>query len=138
MKLSELSKRIILAVCILFAIIVLVSVIYYRSFEFLAFALGAFLTCGLNIVKIIMLERTVDKAVEMEIAQAKNYITAQYLLRLAITAVVLVAAALAPFINIWGAVIGIITYQPAVYSVKQFFCRGEDAAKTDKADKTAG
>ena len=135
MKLSELSKRVILAVCILCAIVILASVIYYRSFEFLAFALGAFLTCGLNVVKIIMLERTVDKAIEMEAAHAKNYITAQYLFRLAITAVVLVAAALAPFINIWGAAAGILTYQPAVYSVKRFFCRDEAATK---ADKTAG
>jgi len=89
------------------------------SEEALPFALGVLLTSALNVFKINMLERTVRKTVDMEDATTgKHYVRLQYLLRYFLTAAVLLIAALTPFVNIWGAILGIFTLQIAIISVR--------------------
>ena len=125
MNLSRPSKRMILVIGISVLVLIVAGVLIYRSLEALYFAFGVILTSSLNVLKIIMLERTVNKVVGMDEPDAgKNYVRLQYLLRYILTGAVLLAAGLIsvyvhpPFINIWGAVAGIFTLQIAVISVR--------------------
>jgi len=118
MKLSEAAKRMILVVCISLVVLIAGSIAFYRSMEFLPFALGAVLGVATNIVKIVMLERAVNNAVGMETKKAENYLRMQYFLRYIITGAVLAAAILLPPFNIWGAALGIFTLPIAALFAK--------------------
>ena len=118
-KLSLAARKMILVLCVSALVIIAGGAIYYRSLEALAFALGVALSTALNFFKVSMLERNVKKILIMDDAGAgTNYIRLQYLMRYALTAVVLVAAALIPFINIWGAILGVLMMQVAVIAIR--------------------
>jgi len=125
MNLSMPSRRIILVIGISALVLIAVGAVIYRSLEALYFAVGVILTSSLNVFKVMLLERTVKKAVDMEQPDTgNNYVRLQYLLRYFLTGLVLLAAGLVsvyvepPFINIWGAVAGLFTLQIAVISVR--------------------
>ena len=89
------SRLMIKMVMIAALILVAAGAVYYRSFAVIPFALGVLATSGLNILKLRMLERTVQKVIYMEDQETgKNLIRLQYLLRYFLTAVVLVAIGL--------------------------------------------
>jgi len=72
-------------------IIIVIGLIYYRSLAVIPFALGVLATSALNVLKLRMLERTVQKVVYMEDQETgKNMIRLQYLLRYFMTGLVLV------------------------------------------------
>jgi len=109
------------------------GVVYYRSYSAGPFAVGVLLMAALNIWKVVMLGRVVRRAADMDDKKdAKNYVRAQYLFRLLLTAVVLVIAATdyVPFVNLWGAVAGIFTLQIAAFSLK-FFPMEDDEKTAD-------
>lgn len=118
MKLSDLAKRMIITILIIVLACVLGSVLYYRSLDFLPFLFGAILGSLVSIVRVFLLERAVDKAVEMEKKQAGNYVTIQHLLRLLLSGLALVLGAIVPQINLWGVVAGILAFQLALYNLK--------------------
>jgi len=92
MVLSKPSKLIVRMIGIAALIIILIGVVYYRSFAALPFALGVIVTSVLNIIKMRMLERTVQKVTDMDTDDqdtGKNIVRIQYLLRYFITGVVL-------------------------------------------------
>ena len=130
-NLSDMAKRMMLVVCALLPVLIAGSAIYYRSLSFLPFALGAVMGTALGAAKIVMLDRMVSKVVGMEPARAGNYVRVQQLLRLLLTGIVLVIAALVPFISLWGAAAGVLTYQIAVYSLKWFQKRDAGAVGDD-------
>ena len=106
-------------VCASLAVIIAGGVAYFRSLEYLPFALGAVMGAGLNVVKILLMERTVDKSVVMEKSRAENYLRLQYLLRYLLTGAVLIAAVFVPFLNLWGAALGILTMPVATFFVRK-------------------
>jgi len=121
MQLSLSSKRIIRMIALAAFVMIIGGALFYRSFEALPFAFGVLVTSALNVLKIIMLERTVNKTLDMEDPDSgRNYIRLQYLFRYFITAVVLVVIGIihtrsaVPVISIWGALFGIFTMQIAV------------------------
>lgn len=118
MKLSNLAKRMIITILIIVSVCVLASVIYYRTLDFLPFLFGAILGTAVSIVKVFLLERAVDKALDMEQKQAGNYVSIQHLLRLLLSGVVLTLGAIVPQISLWGVVAGIFAFQIAIYNVK--------------------
>jgi len=125
MKLNDIAKKMIFVLCILLVVIIATSAVYYRSFEFLPFAIGTSLVVALNIIKVIMLDRAVDKALAMtEGKDAGNYIRLQYFLRFILTGAVLVFAAVSPYVNLWGAVAGIFTMPIAAHLMR--FFHGEE------------
>jgi len=72
-------------------IIIVIGIIFYRSLAALPFALGVMATAGLNVLKLRMLDRTVQKIIQMDNQETgKNIIRLQYLFRYFITGVVLV------------------------------------------------
>jgi len=132
MKLSGPAKKLI---CIHLAALPLLAggaVVFYRSWAFLPFAGGALLGTALNIAKTALLDRTVKKLVDMEAAKAGGYTFLQSLLRFLLTALVLAVPAFAtrwgvPIGVFWGAAAGVLVYQLAVYSVRLFTKKGDNA-----------
>jgi len=137
MNLSGIAKRMILVVCGALLVLVAGSIVYYRSFEFLPFAFGALLGTVLNIIKIVMIDRTVKRAVDPGSKIAANAVLIQQLLKFALTGLVLVLAATIPFISLWGAVFGILTFHVAAWSLKSYPGSGEDAADSAEHDKSS-
>jgi len=91
-KASKLMTRMIMVAAL---IIIIAGVIYYRSLAALPFALGVIIISGLNIIKVRMLEKTVQKVLSMDNQESgKNLVRFQYLLRYMLTGVVLVAIGL--------------------------------------------
>jgi len=93
------SRLMIKMVFISALIIIAAGVVYYiATNQFLAvipFALGVMASSGLNIFKLRMLERTVQKVIYMDDQEAgKNIVRLQYLLRYFMTGVVLLAIGL--------------------------------------------
>ena len=118
MKLSDLSKRMIITILIIAFAAVLISVLYYRSMEFLPFLFGVLLGSAFSIFKVFLLENAVDKALAMGTKKAGSYVGIQHFLRLFLTAVVLFLGAVLPQINLWGVVTGVFAFQLAVYNIK--------------------
>jgi len=115
---SEIAKRMMTVVCILFLLLIAASIVYYRSTAFLPFALGCLLGTALNVVKIILLDRTVGKMVHMAKEDAANYARLQHFVRYLLTGLIFLASALISFISIWGTAAGIFTFQIAMYLTK--------------------
>ena len=128
MRLSDLSKRMIKVVCVLTALTLAAGAAFYRYFSYPPFAFGALLGAALNILKVIMLNRTVIKLSNIEVERARNYALIQHLARFALTGAVLVLSAVLPFLDIWGAATGIFIFQIAAYSMKRGIDREEDAS----------
>ena len=112
-------------ICTTAMVIIAGGAAFYRSLEAVYFAFGVLLTSALNVLKVILLERTVKNIANMDEPETgKNYVRLQYLLRYFLTGLVLLIAGLVsvyvdpPFINIWGAVAGVFTLQIAVISVR--------------------
>jgi hypothetical protein len=118
MKLTQLAKKMILIICILMLIFTAASIIYYRSLACLPFIYGCLLGGALSSYKVILLDKAVDKALGLEQKTADNYVRLQHLLRFFLSAVVLVAAALIPAINLWGAVAGVFFFQLSLYVLR--------------------
>jgi hypothetical protein len=125
MNLTLPAKRIILFIGIVAIIIIVAGAAIYRSIEAIYFAFGVILTSSLNVLKILLLDRAVRKAIDSnEPKVGSNYIRVQQIIRYLLTGTVLLAAGLIsvyinpPFINIWGAVAGIFTLQISVIIVR--------------------
>lgn len=118
MNLSKIANRMIRTILIVAGIALVISIIYYRSLAFLPFLFGVVLGTLSSIVKVILLDRTVDKAVAMEKKEAKRYVSSQQFLRLIVSAVPLIIGAFVDGVSIWGAVVGVLAYQLGAYSTR--------------------
>jgi hypothetical protein len=131
MRLSIAARKMILVIIITSLIFIAGGAAFYRSPEAVAFAAAAALMAGLNVIKVYMIERTVHKSIDMDDAnEGKNYVRLQYLVRFAITGVILAAAALFTgrtglYGSVWGAVAGVFTFQIAAFCLR-FFNLEED------------
>jgi hypothetical protein len=99
------------------ALIILAGALYYRSAGFVPFSLGVLLGAAGNVLRIFLLDRAVGQSVRMDRKKGVHYIRFQYLLRLLVSAAALGIAVAVPFINVYGAVAGILTMQIATFSI---------------------
>ena len=125
--LSVIAKKMVSAIVILSLLLIAAGIAYHRSFAFFPFAFGVSLGAGVNVFKVLMLERTVGKTIDMGKKDAENYVRFQYFLRFLITGLVLVLSAITPFIGIWGAAAGIFTMPLAAFYAKSFIGRNNKA-----------
>lgn len=117
MKLSEEARGMIQTILVIGVIGMLISLLYYRSIDSLPFLWGALIGTFVSIIKVIMLDRTVDKSLTMEAKQASNYVALQQLVRLGISAIALYIGATVDGISLWGVVVGVLSFQAAIYRV---------------------
>jgi len=128
MSLSVTVKRMILVIGISSAVISLIAAGYYAFFSaepflasWLPFVIGVFLMGALNCLKVLMIKSTVSRALDMDSpGTARGFVSLQYLVRFLATGVILWVSHTAPFINLWGAVAGVFTFQIAAHSLRFF------------------
>lgn len=118
MKLSDIAKRMIKVILIISLICITGSIIYYRSTEFLPFLYGVLLGGLTSILKVYLLDRSLDKSLAMEEKKAISYLTLQNIIRMILSGLALVIGALVPLISIWGVAAGILAFSLAAYSEK--------------------
>jgi len=125
MKLSKTANRMVLMIGVAALALIIIGAAIYRSIDALYFAIGVILSSSLNVGKVFLLERTVQKTLEMDNpTTGKNYVRFQFFLRYVCTGLILAGAGLIstyvdpPFINIWGAIAGIFTLQISVIIVR--------------------
>jgi len=136
MELSATVKKmtVIIAVAAVILIIAGVVVIHlrYPNNSAVHFAIGVIMTSALNAFKIVMLERVVNKAIDMgEGKGVKSYVRSHYLFRFVLTGVILFAAVKISPTALWGAVAGVFTLQISVYAMKFFAGKDEKTAPRD-------
>jgi len=85
------------------------------------FALGVAAAMGINIVKVLWLKNTVNKAVDMEANAARRHLQWQYLMRMVFTLAVFLVVVFIPFANFVGTAIGIFTFPVAMHLMRLFF-----------------
>ena len=120
---SFVSKMMKAVVCI--SVLMMVGgVIIFRSSFAAQFALGIGMSMALNLVKIVWLRYCVTKAVSMETSGGGAFIGIHYMLRFALTGVVLVVAHFLPFVDMFGAVVGLLSLPFANYATHFLTRRG--------------
>jgi len=124
-NLSAPSRKIIQWIMISAGAIIVVGAIVYRSWVALPFAFSVTIVSALNVLKIWMLERTVNKISDMDDpGTGKTYVKFQYLVRYFGTVILLLAIGFIylyspiQIVNVWGAIAGIFTMQIAVMRVR--------------------
>ncbi|MCL2056554.1 MAG: ATP synthase subunit I [Oscillospiraceae bacterium] len=120
MGLSNTAKRMILLIGAVSAVFAVGAVIYYRSTDALPFVIGLVMLAAVNVLKAVLLDKSVNRVSGMEEKDGRNFMRGGYLLRLVITGAALLFAALSDAVSIWGAVAGICTWQIAAYMLKLF------------------
>ena len=115
MKISNTSKQIIIMMIALFLIIFGVSVFFINDTK--SFFIGLSFGTIFSILKLILIEKTLNKALDMTGKKAANYIRIHYTLRYFLTFAVLLIAVYKDF-NIIGVIIGILLPLPAIYIAK--------------------
>ena len=116
--LSEAASKMLLALIVLSATFVVAGIVFYRSMAVLPFILGVILIFGANSLRVLMLDKTTSDIVNMEGPAAQARVLIQFLLRYVIMGVVIMAAALTPYISLLGVTLGIISWTLAVLSLK--------------------
>ncbi len=114
MKLSQTNVKLILVVLALGLFASGISLVFYKNISFCGgVAFGALFT----ILKLILTEKSIDHSMKLDEKGADVYMKAQYAVRYFITGGALIASALIPQVNLYGAIIGILLAQPAAYIV---------------------
>ncbi len=114
MKISQTNIKLILTVLALGLFASGISLVFYNNINFCGgVAFGALFTC----FKLILTEKSIEHSLRYDSKGADGYMKAQYAVRYFITGGALIAAALIPQINLYGAIIGIVLAQPAAYIV---------------------
>ncbi len=114
MKLSQTIIKLTLVVLALGLLASGISVVFYKNYDFCGgVAFGALFT----ILKLIITEKSIEHSLKLEQKGADAYMKAQYAVRYFLTGGAMIAAALIPQINLYGAIFGILLAQPAAYIV---------------------
>ncbi|MCL2488333.1 MAG: hypothetical protein FWE80_06580 [Oscillospiraceae bacterium] len=144
MKLSAVAKRMIGVTGISWLVLAAGSAVWYRSLGCLPFAAGALAGSALNAVKIIMIDRASKKVAGMEKTKAANYVRIQHLLRFLLTAGVLTLIGVLAYTEtvpascLYGAAAGVLTFQIAVYSIKNYAVREAEGHQKTDGEKNGG
>ena len=114
MNISNTAKQIIITTIALFFIVLGISTFIVDDIK--NFLIGLIFGTIFSILKLILLEKTLNKAMDMSGAKAINYTRIHYTLRYFLTFIVLLIAIYRDF-NLFGVIIGIVLTIPSVYIV---------------------
>ena len=121
-RLSDTSKRLVkvmLAICLIaLGGGIIVTGIWFPG-EIFRFSYGVVFGCIFAVLKLILLERSLNKSVNMPEGQAQNYIRLHYMLRYFLTGVVLAVAAVRGISALIGVVICLFSLRPAIFIVNR-------------------
>jgi hypothetical protein len=88
--------------------------------EYMPFAIGLTFGVIISMVNFFELARTVHQSVLMPPKKAHGYATRHYFIRFIINAVVIFVSIKAPYINIFGTVIGLLLIKFVIYFTNLF------------------
>ncbi len=129
LNVSDTAKKMMLLIGIIFIIALVIGSLVYRDFaKIMPYAAGLSFGTLFAILKVILLEKSISKAIDMDSKQAQGYASLAFILRFSATAVLLVVSALNPSIDLWGTIIGILSLQVSAYGVNFLLLR-EDKRK---------
>lgn len=125
---SVVNKLILVLVCVSVLIAVGGGVFYYFSSESplnytIPFGVGVLFALVSNVSKALLLKRAILKVTQKsDVNSAKIYFSIQYFLRMAITGVALILAALIPdnIVSLVGAAIGVFAHPIAMHILRIF------------------
>ncbi|HZK28444.1 MAG TPA: ATP synthase subunit I [Thermoclostridium sp.] len=137
MKLSDLARRMIISILAITLICIVGSIIYHRSFAFLGFLFGSIIGIAVSIIKVFLLESSVDKALTMDKNAAVKYITFQYFLRMLLSGAALIIGAIVTHISLWGVVAGVLAFPFATYLEKFRSKSKEEPSKSKEKSFTS-
>ncbi len=78
---------------------------------------GLLLGCVFSALKVMLLERTINRVVSMPSGKARLYSSLHFMLRYALTGFMLAAAAISKDVSLIGAIIGLLSLQFSAYGV---------------------
>lgn len=116
MKLSRQAKRMFNVILIVSFLAAIISILYYRSKEVIPFLLGLLLGTFTSIVRLILLEMTVNKFIYEK--KKQSLLQLSHLGRLFISFIAMLIGATVEGISLLGVVIGIFSYQLATYTLR--------------------
>lgn len=94
-------------------IFILLGLIFHK--ERLIWTKGVLFGTIFTVLKLALIQKTVNKAIEMSKSDAEKHTMGQYTIRYILTGVVLVVAIFEPSISFAGVVIGLFTMKIAIY-----------------------
>lgn len=103
---SDTCKKLSTVIAVL-GLIALVVGLFFASNK-IYWIVGIVLGTVASLGKVYMLERTLDKAVDMDPKNANNYTRANYTMRLVVSVVIVVLACIVEQINVVGVLIGLL------------------------------
>lgn len=116
MKISSTTKQILIMMFALSLILFGIGSLFTENI--LSFFIGFLLGTGFSMLKLILLEKTISRAMEMPQEKAINYTRLHYTLRYILTGVVLLIAVFRKEqIDLIAVIIGLIILRPAIYLV---------------------
>jgi len=120
LRISKTASVMIRVLAGLFAALLVVGLLvihFIHPFERpLPYCVGLLLGHAISAVKVILLDKSINHALDMEGKQAKNYAGLQSILRYFLTIAVLLGAAfLSDFIGLFGVILGILSLQISAY-----------------------
>lgn len=108
------NKNLMVVYMILFSLIVEVIGMLLVSNK-LSFTMGLLFGLIFSILKLKLMQNTIEKAVRMPEGKAQKYMNGQYMIRYILTGIVLVVAALEPSVNLLGVFLGLVSMKVAAY-----------------------
>lgn len=108
------SKNLMVVYMILFSLIVeIIGILLLESK--LSFTMGLLFGLIFSILKLKLIQNTIEKSVQMPEGKAQKYTNAQYMLRYVLTGIVLVVAALEPSVDLLGVFFGLFSMKVGAY-----------------------
>ena len=106
-------KLLMVTIVVIGIIFIILGIIFYP--DKLAWTKGVTFGTIFTALKLALIKKTVNKAIEMSKSDATKYTIGQYTIRYALTGVVLVIALLEPSIDFIGVFVGLFTMKIAIY-----------------------
>jgi len=113
--LSRTSQLILRNVIFIFIIAILVGIFFSKNY--LAYVLGVSIGSIFTMIKLIWMEKVIDKSLDMNAKQAQIYIFGEYMLRYISSALVIYFIISKKNISFIGFLIGLFSLQVAAYFV---------------------
>lgn len=129
-KYSETAKIMLLALAVILAVLaalgLVVTLAVYPFEKPLAYVLGLLVGGGLSAMKILLLERSIAKTVDMEQKNAQSMARLHFFLRYGLTVLVLVGVVLLrQYIGLFGTLLGLLALQLSAYAANAVELRRE-------------
>lgn len=106
-SIRKLQKSVLIKLAIVIAVCVIVSLLTLK--EPMPMILGLIFGSLIGVLNFFELANTLKQAVYMPPSKAQTYTTAKYFFRYIVTAVVLYVSIVAPYINVIGTILGLVS-----------------------------